>query len=78
MGFQSTLADPDVWIRPATKSNGFEYYEYILVYVHDQVTISEHAREITQQLITDYKYHLKDVGPPTKYLGAKVGIHYLG
>lgn len=73
MGFQLSLADPDVWIRAATKANGFEYYEYILVYVDDQLTISEHAKEIPQQLIMDYKYRLKDVGPPRKYLGAKVG-----
>ena len=39
----------------------------------NQLTISEHAKEITQQLITDYKYRLKDVDRPTKYLGAKVG-----
>ena len=73
MGFQSSLADPDVWLRAATKANGFECYEYILVYVDDLLTISEHAKEITQQLITDYKYRLKDVGPPSKYLGAKIG-----
>ena len=56
MGFQSTLADPDVWYRPATKKNGFKYYEYILVYVDDQLTISENAMHITKQLITGYKY----------------------
>jgi hypothetical protein len=41
------------------------------------LTISEHSKEITQQLITDYKYCLKDVGPPAKYLGAKVGKQML-
>jgi hypothetical protein len=73
MGFQSSLADPDVWLRAATKSNGFEYFEYILVYVDDQLTISENAKAITQQLITDYKSRLNEVDPPTKCLGAKVG-----
>ena len=77
LGFTSTLADPDVWIRPATKKNGDKYYEYILVYVDDQLTISENATQLTQQLITDYKYRLKDVGPPSKYLGAKVGTRIL-
>ena len=65
------------WIRPATKKNGDKYYEYILVYVDDQLTISENATQRTQQLITDYKYRLKDVGPPSKYLGAKVGTRVL-
>jgi hypothetical protein len=35
MGFKSTNIDPDVWIRPATKPDGKEHYEYILVYVDD-------------------------------------------
>ena len=46
MGFVSTLADPDVWLRPETKKNGHEYYKYI----------SENAVQITQQLVDDYKY----------------------
>jgi hypothetical protein len=35
MGFKSSVADPDVWMRPATKIDGEEYYEYILMYVND-------------------------------------------
>jgi hypothetical protein len=27
--FKSSLADPDVWLRPAVKPNGEYYYEYI-------------------------------------------------
>src|SRR6056300_974951 len=30
LGFFPTEADPDVWMRPAVKPNGQEYYEYIL------------------------------------------------
>ena len=33
LGFTSCLADPDVWFRAAKKADGFEYYEYVLVYV---------------------------------------------
>ena len=40
LGYKSTKADPDVWIRPQTKPNGFEYYEMILVYVDDILHIS--------------------------------------
>ena len=28
IGFKPTKADHDVWIRPAVKSDGTEYYEY--------------------------------------------------
>jgi hypothetical protein len=29
LGFKPSRADPDCWMRPAMKPNGFEYYEYI-------------------------------------------------
>jgi hypothetical protein len=35
MGFKSTNIDPDVWLQPAVKPDGEEYYEYVLVYVDD-------------------------------------------
>ena len=46
MGYRPTKADPDVWLKPvwlkpATKSNGHKYYEMILCYVDDVISISE-------------------------------------
>ena len=32
-------ADPDVWMRPAIKSYGTEYYKYALVYVDNVLVI---------------------------------------
>ena len=32
INFKSGIADPDVWLRPAVKTDGEHYYEYILVY----------------------------------------------
>ena len=43
LGYTSTKADSDVWIRPATKPDGFKYYEILLVYVDDVLCISHHA-----------------------------------
>jgi hypothetical protein len=40
MGFRSSLADPDVWLCPACKPNGFKYYEYLLAYVDDILVLS--------------------------------------
>ena len=40
LGYMPTKADPDVWIRPATKPNGFEYYEMMLICVDDILCIS--------------------------------------
>eukprot|EP00957_Ditylum_brightwellii_P023801 1796374-Ditylum_brightwellii.AAC.1 len=35
LGFKSSKADSDVWYRPARKSDGTEYMEYVLLYVDD-------------------------------------------
>ena len=75
LGYKSCRADPDVWMRTATKDNGFEYYEYILTYVDDCLIISHDPKKIIQSLTEEYKYRLKDVGEPTRYLGAEVGKH---
>ena len=32
MVFKSSIVDPDVWMREATKIDGEEYYKYILIY----------------------------------------------
>ncbi len=40
MGYLPTYSDPDVWYRPAIKNDGFEYYDYILVYVDNILVIS--------------------------------------
>ena len=73
MDFTSSLADPDVWMRPSILPNGEEYYEYILVYVDDLLIISHRGIEILELLTSKYQYRLKDVGPPSRYLGAIVG-----
>jgi hypothetical protein len=74
LGFLSNQADPDVWTREAVKTQGDKYYEYVLVYVDDQLTISEDPKNITDSLQQEpFNYTLKDVGPPKRYLGATVG-----
>ena len=44
--FKSCLADPDVWLRPAEKSDGEEYYEYVLVYVDDILVVSHDPSQV--------------------------------
>ena len=71
-GFQSTKADPDVWIRAAIKPDGFRYYEMLLVYVDDILLIS-HATKPTMDAIAKL-YRLKgdSIGEPERYLGANI------
>ena len=78
LGFESCYGDADVWRRAATKPNGDEYYEYILTYVDDCLVISHKCLEINNALKREYGFTLKDEGPPSRYLGAKVGRFHLG
>ena len=73
LNFKSCLADPDVWMRPAIKSDGNTYYEYILLYVDDALMVSENAESILHNELGRY-FHLKEesIGPHTIYLGSRV------
>jgi hypothetical protein len=56
LGFTSSRADPDVWLRLSKQSTGEEYYKYVLLYVDDILVIFKNAdnvlqREIGQQFV---------------------------
>ena len=46
INFTSCPADPDVWMRPAIKSDGTKCYDYVLLYVDDALVVSENAESI--------------------------------
>ena len=46
LDFQPCLADPDVWMRPAKKSDGTECYEYVLLYTDDVLVVSENGEKV--------------------------------
>jgi len=71
LGYQSSLADPDVWFRAEEKPNGFTYYAYVLVYVDDVLVISHVATKTMTAL--SKLFRLKDgFAPPMRYLGATI------
>ena len=72
MGFKSSEADPDVWLRPAMKPDGEEYYEYVLCYVDDVLGISINAKELLQEIQRDFKFKKDEIKPPNFYLGGNV------
>ena len=72
MGFKSSEADPDVWLRPAIKPDGEEYYEYILCYVDDVLGISINAKELLQEVQKDFKFKKDEIKPPNFYLCGNV------
>ena len=72
IGFKSSEADPDVWLRAAVKADGEEYYEYILVYVDDILCISHKAKETMSLIAKDFRFKNDVVKPPEIYLGARL------
>ena len=73
INFTSCLADPDVWMRPAIKSDGSKCYDNVLLYVDDALVVSENAESILRNELGRY-FELKEesIGPPDHYLGGKV------
>ena len=73
INFTSCPAAPDVWMRPAIKSDGSKCYDYVLLYVDDALVVSENAESILRNELGRYS-ELKEesIGPPDHHLGGKV------
>ena len=69
IGFKPTKADPDVWIHPAVKLGGTKYYEYIMCYVDDILSVSHDAKSILQSLQRQFKLKGDKIEPADMYLG---------
>ena len=70
LGLKSKTGDPDVWMRPATRSDGSITFEYVLLYIDDCLVVADEAESILKDEIGRY-FQLKpeSIGPPTIYLG---------
>jgi hypothetical protein len=77
LGFKSTLADPDVWIRPQTRPNGTKYYEMVLVYVDDILHLSHQPKVVMEAIGKVYRIKEGSLGPPTRYLGADISKYQM-
>jgi len=77
MGYISTKADRNVWLRVALKNDGHTYYEMMLIYVDDILCISRQPQQMMEQI--QHLYRLKDdlIGPPRRYLGANISMYQL-
>ena len=54
-------------MRPATKSDGTKYWEYLLLYVDDILIVSEHGEEILRQEVGNY-FELKEESIAPRHL----------
>ena len=66
MGFDPTVADPDVYRGANAKPDGFQCYGYSLVYVDDVLIISHDPDVHLKQIQARYELNPNSVGPPTQ------------
>ena len=72
MGLKSIIADPDVLMRAATKSDREDYYDYIRVYVDNLLAISSDARSVILEVVEKFKLNKGKIEPPEIYLGERL------
>ena len=71
LGFESSRADPDVWMRESVQKDGLtKQFEYVLLYTDDCLVISDQEKSVLQNEIGEY-FLLKEsyIGAPSQYLG---------
>ena len=72
MGFKSSISDPNVWMKEATKSDDDDYYKCILVYVDDLLAISSDAMSVILEVAEEFKRRKDKTEPPEIYLGGRL------
>jgi hypothetical protein len=72
MGFETSIADNDLYRKQQVDNEGKRHYEYIIVYVNDIICIS-HNPSIYMDHIKDL-YRLRGVGIPDKFLGSNINL----
>jgi hypothetical protein len=77
LGYTSTKANPDVWIRAQVKPDGFGYYEMVLVYVDNIMVLSHEPKQTMDAIASLYRLEEGGVGEPEIYLGANISKHQL-
>ena len=78
LGNTPSKADPDVWLRPAVKPCGFEYYEMVLVYVDDILCISHDPKKTMSGIQATFKLKDNKIEKPETYLGAQLEQKMIG
>jgi len=57
-------------MRPATREDGFKYWEYALSYIDDLLTISDDPTKIMKSVQSKFKLKDNKMEKPENYLGA--------
>ena len=51
LGYKSSIADPDVYLKPCKRPDGTKYYSYLIIYVDDVLCI-HHNPKSTMDMIS--------------------------
>ena len=72
MQYRPSKADPDVWLRPAVMPDGREYYEMILCYVDDVISISHKPMDGIEGIKKTFTLKGDKAEEPEMYLGGNI------
>jgi hypothetical protein len=72
LGYQSTKADPDIWIHKAVCDDDHKYYEMLFVYVDDILALSHKAKAVIMEITQFFTAKEGSMKPPEIYLGANI------
>ena len=72
LGYESCLADPDLWMKVGVKPNNERYWHYVLLYVDDMLSIGIEPKGAVDAIGKYFQIKPKSVGSPDLYLGGKV------
>jgi hypothetical protein len=72
LGFISSKADPDLWMRPAVKSNGDKIYEYVISYVDDLIFQGLDPKGFMDTLGMRFTLKPGSIKEPETYLGVDI------
>lgn len=72
LGYKSSKADPDVWMREAVRDDGHKYCAMLFVYVDDILALSHQAQDAIKEITAFFKVKDGSIKPPEIYLGANV------
>ena len=72
LGYKSCLADQDLWYKPMTRDDGYQYYAYALLYVDDVLIVHHDGLSALREIDKFFKMKADSIGDPDIYLGAKL------
>ena len=64
-------------MQPATKRDGFKYYECFLIFVDDILHVSHNPIPTLKTLLKIYELKDDNIGPPGRYIGANCAKYQL-